>query len=161
MKITIFDIQMPPERARWIRSILITSIVSGLIGLGALSFIQNCLLNVFQNIILPIIGMTLFVNNQPMITKSQWYKHGAFLGGIIGVVGAASLLIFQSIGYYVLGGRDAAAAIAEFPYPPLTPQVILFDALLLIPLWLVSVGVSLLAGLVGAAISAKKVTHQS
>ncbi len=156
MPTNFLGIPIQAKRATWIKSIIISAIVSSLIALSSLSLLESCLLEAFQNIALPLIVAMFLIDEQSLLTLSQRCKYGAVLGGTIGAIGATSTLLMQSIGFYMLGGREVSLTEMGIPVPPLTPFILIRDILLLIPLWLIVVVASIIVGVIGAMLSSKR-----
>ncbi|MBE9514083.1 MAG: hypothetical protein IMY83_03520 [Chloroflexi bacterium] len=112
--------------------------------------------NFLQHIVLPLISTTFLVDKKPATSRSRWNKHGAILGGLIGMVGASSTLLLQSIGFYALGGRETTLRELGLPVSAVPPAIVFWDSVLLIPLQLFLIGVSMLAGVTGAVLSGKR-----
>jgi hypothetical protein len=151
-------IQISAERAAWIRSIFITAIVSSFVALFRIGVVEACLLLILHNMVLPFIGIYFYLDGQKIVNKSVWYKHGAMLGALIGAVSALLTNMISVIDFYFLGGRAVSLQEAGLVVTPLTLQSILFDTIITgIIVLIVSIGISALAGLVGAAMSFRKI----
>jgi hypothetical protein len=128
------------------------------VALFRIGVVETCLLLILHNMVLPFIGIYFYLDGQKIVSKSVWYKHGAMFGALIGAVSALLTNMISVIDFYFLGGRAVSLQEAGLVMTPLTLQSILFDTIITgIIVLIISIGISALAGLVGAAMSFRKI----